>query len=180
MRTFLFIFFLTILTFSNCRSGKNNSNACNPNIRRSVKLMSDEKASLVDTIPIFTTIEEIGKIPVPKIRWETGRQDVEMKTYCVRCIVDTVERKLDGDYHLLLKSGDNYLIAEVPNPSCTFAQASKWNAAFLKVRTFIESNHLQGKEVEITGVAFVDVHHPYFRRQASNNIELHPIIKIGF
>lgn len=179
MRLLIFLSAIIFL-FPTCKTGKNNSQACNPDIRRKVKLMMDAKACLVDTTPISISIEALGEIKVPKIHWETGRLDLELKTYRVRGIVDTVEDKLDGDIHIRLKSGDKYLITEVPNPTCEFAKASKWNATFLKVIDFIEANKLEGKEVEITGVAFVDVDHHYKRLTAANNIELHPIIKIRF
>jgi hypothetical protein len=100
--------------------------------------------------------------------------------YTVRCVVEEVDRKRDGDYHILLKSGDKYLIAEVPNPECDYAAGSAYVSQFRTSLEFVESNDLEGKEVEITGVAFVDIDHHYGRKQADNNIELHPVLRIRF
>lgn len=179
----IFVFlliFCSIFAFQSCEKGKRNSEACNGDTRRSVKLMNDESAPLVDTHAIFTTIDSLGALPVPEVKSETGRQNVEMHMYTVRCIVKEVDRKRDGDYHILLQSGEKYLIAEVPNPECDYAASSPYLAQFTTVYNFVESNALEGKEVEVTGVAFVDIDHHYARKQADNNIELHPIIRIRF
>lgn len=163
-----------------CKKGKNNSEACNGDTRRDVKLMNDVLAANVDTASVFTTIEDLGALDVPEVKSETERQAVEMKVYTVRCTVEEVDRKRDGDYHILLKSGDKYLIAEVPNPECDYASVSPFVNQFTAALDFVESNDLEGREVEITGVAFVDIDHHYSRKQADNNIELHPVLRIRF
>ncbi len=165
---------------SSCKKGKNNSEACNGDARREVKLMTDERTALVDTTPVFTTIEELNALDVPDVKSETDRQDMELKTYTVIGTVVEVDRKSDGDYHILLKSGDKYLITEVPNPDCDHAEGSAYNAIYAELVAFIEENDLEGKEIEVTGVAFVDIDHHYSRKQADNNIELHPILRIRF
>lgn len=168
------------MTCFSCKKGKNNSEACNGNTRRAVKLLTDERAPLLDTSAIFTTIDSLGALEVPEVDSETSRQDLELKTYTVRCVVDEVDRKRDGDYHILLKHGDKYLIAEVPNPDCDYADESPYVQFFRTAYDFVEANDLEGKEVEITGVAFVDIDHHYSRKQAENNLELHPVIRIRF
>ncbi|TND05068.1 MAG: hypothetical protein FD123_3688 [Bacteroidetes bacterium] len=164
-----------------CHKGKNNPESCNGDNRREVKLMTDVLAPEIDTAAIFTTIDSLGGIPVPEVKGETGRLDLEKKVFTVRCRVDEIKKCRDGDYHLRLISGeDSYLITEAPNPGCDYAQQSAWHNTFISVRNFIESNDLEGKTVTITGVAFVDIDHHYKRKQAKNNLELHPILKISF
>jgi hypothetical protein len=45
---------------------------------------------------------------------------------------------------------------------------------------FIENNELEGQYIYVTGVAFVDIDHHYARKQADNNLELHPVFNIHF
>lgn len=164
-----------------CRKkGKKNPEACNGDTRREVKIMTDAAASLVDTSAVFTTIQELGALDVPEVKSETARQEAEKKTYTVKCLVDKVKKERDGDYHIRLKSGDTYLIAESANPGCDYAASSAYLSLYKKVRDFIEANDLEGREVYITGVAFIDIDHHYKRKQAANNLELHPILDIHF
>lgn len=179
-KTYTLIAGTIVVFFLSCKKGKHNSEACNGDTRRDVKLMQDVLAPTVDTVPVFTTIDDLGALSVPEVNSSTGRQDVELQVYTVRCVVDEVDRKRDGDYHLLLKSGEKYLIAEVPNPDCDYAAGSAYVNNFRTVYDFVESNDLEGREVEITGVAFVDIDHHYSRKQADNNLELHPILRIRF
>jgi hypothetical protein len=176
----IFWVLLAITALASCRKGKHNEEACNGDTRREVKLMTDPRATEVDTVPVFTTIEALGALDVPEVKSETERQDVEKQVYSVRCKVEEVDRKRDGDYHLLLKSGDKYLIAEVPNPECDYAATSSFLGLYQDVYTFIEENDLEGKEVTLAGVSFVDIDHHYSRKQADNNLELHPVLHISF
>jgi hypothetical protein len=177
---FIFLGYSAIL-FSCKKKGKKNPEACNGKGRREVKLLTDEAAAGLDTSASFTTIGALGEISVPgKVKGETGRLDLEKKTYTVKCIVDKVAKERDGDYHLRLKDGDNYLIAEAANPGCDYAASSTYHAAFETAYNFIKENDLEGKTVYVTGVAFVDIDHYYKRKQAKNNLELHPILKIHF
>lgn len=142
--------------------------------------MTDAEANQIDTAVTETTIEALGELDVPEVKKETTRQPVEMKVYRVYCLVDKVKRERDGDFHIRLKSGDNYLIAESVNPECDYAADSPFLAQYRTVREFINSNDLEGKYVYVTGVAFVDIDHGYKRKQAKNNIELHPVLDIHF
>lgn len=178
MRTALFCTIL--LLFFSCKKGKNNEEACNGDTRRQVKLLTDAPAAALDTAVIPTTIAALNDLSVPEVKNETERQPEEMKVYSVRAVVDKVKKERDGDYHIRLQSGEEYLITECPNPGCTYAEGSAYVETFRRVREFIDANNLEGKEVTITGVAFVDIDHHYKRKQAKNNIELHPILSISF
>lgn len=168
--------------FCSCaKKGDNNPEACNGDTRREVKLMIDARSQQVDTVPEFITLESLGNLAVPDdVKSETDRLDLELKTYTVRAYVEEVDRKHDGDYHILLKSGEKYLICEVPNPDCDYASAAAWNSRYKTVVAFIEANEPEGQYVYISGVAFVDIDHHYSRKQADNNIELHPVFDIHF
>lgn len=176
----LVLFLLAAFALFSCKKGKNNSEACNGDTRREVKLMYDVLAASVDTVPVLITIEDLGLLDVPEVKSSTERQDVEKQVYTVRCVVEEVDRKRDGDYHVLLKSGDKYLIAEIPNPGCDYATGSPYLELFRAAYEFVESNDVEGQEVEVTGVAFVDIDHHYSRKQADNNLELHPVLRIRY
>ncbi len=184
IRSIFLLIFLTLTSaaviFSCRKKGKRNPEACNGDTRREVKIMTDAYAAYVDTIPVFTTIEQLGELSVPEVKSETGRQEMEKKTYTVRCLVDKVKKEWDGDLHIRLVSGENYLIAESANPGCDYAASSAFLSSFKKVRDFLDANDIEGKEVYITGVAFIDIDHHYKRKQAKNNLELHPVLDIHF
>ncbi|CAN5436402.1 hypothetical protein BH09BAC5_BH09BAC5_05960 [soil metagenome] len=179
MKIFSFILLFSLFIFS-CHKGKNNPEACNGDTRREVKLLTDVLAPTVDTIPVLTTIAALGEMDVPEVKSETGRQTLELKTYTVTAEVDKVKNERDGDIHIRLKEGENYLITECPNPDCDYATGSAYVEIYRRIREFINSNDIEGKTVTITGVAFVDIDHHYKRKQAKNNIELHPILSISF
>lgn len=174
--------FLVVL-ISACHKGKNNPEACNGNTRRELKVAIDDKISLVNFTPVFSTIDSIGTISVPEVDKETPRQNVEMQVYTVRAKVDKLKKERDGDYHIrLIDNNENYLICESANPGCSYAEQSNYLNQFKTVRDFIKVNedHLEGQYVTITGIAFIDIDHHYARKQAKNNMELHPILEISF
>lgn len=178
MKNVLFLF-LIALNFS-CQKGKKNPDACNGDTRREVKLMTDEKSSEVNFVSDTTTIKALGELVVPEVKTDTERQNAEKQLYTVRCKVDKVKREHDGDFHIRLVDGEEYLIAECPNPNCSYAHTSPLLDRYREVYFFVENNHLEGKEVTVTGVAFIDIDHHYKRKQAKNNMELHPVIFISY
>lgn len=169
------------LLFIGCKhKGKNNENACNGNTRREVKICTDSKATLINLAPIKTTIDSLNAIVVPTVNTGTARLPLEQHTYTVTAKVDKVKKEWDGDYHIRLTNGTNYLICEMPNPMCEYASKSAYVAQYNKVKAVVENNDLENKIITITGVAFIDIDHYYSRKQAKNNIELHPILEIKF
>jgi hypothetical protein len=174
--------FLVLLAVA-CGKGKNNPDACNGNTRRPVKVCIDDRVSEIDTIPVFATLDSLGKMTLPEVGWKTGRQDLELRTYTVRAKVDKLSKERDGDYHIRLEDGNkNYLICEAPNPGCEYAKQSPYLNHYIRVRDFISQHKktLEGKTVTLTGIAFIDIDHYYKRKQADNNLELHPILDIRF
>jgi len=136
---------LIILLLFSCQKGKKNPDACNGNTRREIKLMTDEKSSEVNLVSDTTTIKKLGDLAVPEVKTDTERQPVEMQLYTVRCKVDKVKREHDGDFHIRLVDGEDYLIAECPNPNCSYAQMSPLLDRYREVYFFIENNYLEGK-----------------------------------
>jgi len=168
---------LSIIILVSCK--KTGENACNGDTRREVKLMIDDLASEVDTVAIKTTIKALGELEVPEVKSETSRQDVEKQVYTVTGTVEKLKRYRDGDYHIRLEDEDgNFLITEVPNPDCKYAVDSKYVEDYRQLVTYIEANVSEGQTITVTGVSFVDIDHVYKRKQADNNLELHPILRI--
>ncbi len=178
------VFFILLLAFSCKKKGKNNPEACNGDTRREVKICTDQSSALIDTNAIVSSLKFLGDLIVPEeVKSETPRQTLELKTYTVTAKIDKLKKEWDGDYHLRLVDNDeNYLISESANPDCEYASTSRFLSQIKLVREFIKTNekNLEGKTVTITGVAFVDIDHHYKRKQAKNNLELHPILKISF
>lgn len=181
MRSYYIWLIIVILQIS-CGKGKHNPEACNGNTRRELKVAIDSRIGEVRRTPIVTTIDSLGSIAVPEVDSKTGRQDVELNVYTVTGQVDKISKEHDGDYHIRLVSGAEYLICEAANPGCGYAQRSVFYPAYVQVRQFIEEHEddLEGKTVTVTGIAFIDIDHHYSRKQADNNMELHPILDIHF
>lgn len=175
---------LLLLGVQSCgKDGTKVDDSCNGNTRRDIKVLIDDAVSEIDTIPIVTTIDSIGDIDVIVAKKDTPRQLIEKKTFTVTGKVEKVKQYRDGDYHIkLIDENENYIITEVPNPGCEYAQGSSYLDTFIKVREWIETreDELEGQTVTITGVAFIDIDHHYKRDQANNNIELHPILNISY
>lgn len=183
MKQYLYLI-LICTTFISCEpKGKNNEKACNGNTRRDIKILVDDASNEIDTTVIVSTIDSLGNIAIGEVDRDTPRLEVEKKVFQVTGKVDKVKRYRDGDYHIkLVDENENYLITEVPNPNCEFAQTSNYLSQYMSVIEFIKANEddLEGKTLTITGVAFIDIDHYYKRDQAKNNMELHPILDITF
>lgn len=174
-----YILSLCILAFS-CNKNDDQDDSCNGNTRREVKILSDSDASLINLNPILSTIDSLENINVQEPEKDTPRMEVEKQVYSITAKVDKVKKEPDGDYHVRLVSGDSYLIVEVPNTYCEYVQNSPFKDIYQTIRNFIQQNELEEKTITVTGVAFVDIDHHYKRKQAKNNIELHPLLDIHF
>lgn len=114
-----------------------------------------------------------------------------------------VAAESDGDYHIQISgsqnSGDNCLIVEVPTPASPFVTSHEVQSTSSKVREFIRSKLLRGKEpsvrgsimkhppyVTVTGQLFYDDAHvgdpPRGKKgmHAATLWEIHPITDISF
>lgn len=180
----IIVFSLLAMSLCACKKGKNDPDSCNgKKTRREIKLVIDEAAEEVDTVPILTTIDSLVTLDLIKADKETERQEIEKHIFTVTAEVHKVSRHRDGDIKVkLIDENEQYLNCEVPNTGCSFAGSSSFFDQFVEAREFIELNEedLVGKTVTITGVAFIDIPHPYPRNAAENEIELHPILDIQF
>jgi hypothetical protein len=183
LSTYIILFGLPII-INSCAKGKNNEDSCNgKNTRREIKIATDANASEIDTIPIITTVSEIGNIDVPESDKNSARQNIEKNVYQITATVHKVSQHRDGDWKVKLTNGnDQFINCESPNLGCEHIGGSIFYAQMLESRGWIIANkgNLVGKTVTITGVAFIDIDHKYPRNAAKNELELHPILDIHF
>ncbi len=181
---FLFIVICIIVIGQGCKKGKNNPESCNgKNTRRDVKIVIDESASQIDTIPVIITVDSIGSIDVPKAGINTARQEIEKKVFRITATVHKLSKHRDGDWKVKLTDGnDKFINCESPNMGCSYIKSSRFYSKMNNVRNWIEENknNIEGKTVTITGVAFIDLDHKFPRNAAENELELHPILEISF
>lgn len=176
--------FAGVLILFSCKKGKNNPESCNgSSTRRDVKICIDELAAEIDTNAIVATIDSLASLDLVDAESELERQEIEKHVFTITGTVDKVKKYRDGDYHIkLVDENENYINCEAPNQGCSFAGGSPFLDQFITVRNWIEANEndLEGETLTITGVAFIDLKHPYPRNSAPNEIELHPILDLHF
>jgi hypothetical protein len=151
-----------------------------------LKTLSDPGRRLIYLRPRPTTIAEVNARPMPR-RTPTWRS----QGYAHRVwelVAQIVEYKLeaDGDIHLILFDGGDYMIAELPSPACVPRRSRDRRAIVSARRTFESScgpvtNRWQflGAVVSMSGVGFWDFPHGQ-RGHARNYAELHPVTGIRF
>lgn len=183
IHVFTGVLMLISINFS-CNKGKNNPESCNgSSTRRDIKLVIDDAAMDVDTIPIIATIDSLGSLDLPKAKKDLERQEIEKHVFTVTGTVKKLTKYRDGDYHIKLEDeNENFINCESPNFGCSYAPDSRFFEEFKVVRAFVEEHKddMVGKTVTISGVAFIDLDHKYPRNAAPNEIELHPILDIHF
>ncbi len=157
--------------------------------RWDVKTLQDAAAGEVDYDHIISSsIANLGNLPLtfnPNRDTEFYRHSPEKKVYLIKnCKIDLVknESSADGDYHLVLKQGNQTMIAEMPDYHCENNRHSPAIEIFKKVRTdfqpLLTGKHYRDHTYDITGVAFFDPPHGQKGRNEKNGIELHPILDI--
>jgi hypothetical protein len=160
--------------------------------RYDFKILIDKEGLLLfNTQPLNSTVKAMVKIPRPeKSEMKNMRADQEKKVVKITAYLIALGKEDDHDYHLVLKSlsGNETLIAEIPDPDCTKLKGfpglrSKYKSA----RTFIESavdaspgdvKPLDAPvKVVVTGAIFFDkVAHG--SGHSPNGIEIHPVLGI--
>ncbi|MBK7129479.1 MAG: hypothetical protein IPM74_06805 [Crocinitomicaceae bacterium] len=182
-KTSIFIYVNLLFIITSCNQSETND-ACNgESTRRDIKIATDIDAVSIDTLPIISTVDSIGSIVVPEIDRKSPRQEIENKTFTITGKVEKVKKYHDGDWKVKLISADEkYLNCEIPNPDCEFAKNSVFYQKYLTAYQWVEDHHetLEGDTVTITGIAFIDIDHPYPRNSSENNLELHPVLTINF
>jgi hypothetical protein len=158
--------------------------------RWDIKTGCDAAATSIDlNDAIDTTIADLRTLdPPPDIRHFQGRAaGVEDQVWVVEARLKLYKSESDKDYHLVIKTGQKSMIAEIPRPSCVVS-SSPFHAAIQDLRDCFETffNHKKSKKnlnilVRVTGVGFFDIPHSTPQTgHAPNDIELHPVLGINF
>lgn len=150
--------------------------------RWEAKVLADDEAADIDFKPVQTTLHWLASQKTQKASENNPRQPVELKTYSIECTIDDFMYEDDGDVHLVLKSGNETMVGEIPFPYYPTANESGYKAKFKKARKQFhkivdKDKSYNQKTVIVTGVGFVDKPHGQTGR-ADNNLELHPVLSI--
>ncbi len=144
--------------------------------RWDVKILSDGfKPS--DSI-VKTTVAEVEKLPLVKVRNRTPRMESERQTIEITGKITRKSLEADGDYHIEVSDGtckDSTIACEAVNPR--LAPKSSVLAKLKAVRLSCASLSV-GDTVTVTGNTFQDKFHNPSPHRIRNFKEIHPITKI--
>jgi len=159
--------------------------ACGPRLW-GLKTLSDPGRGLIYLRPRPTTIAEVNARPMPR-RTPTWRSQGYAR-HVWKLVAQIVEYKFEanGDIHLILFDGGDYMIAKLPSPACV-PRRSRDRRAIVSARRTFESHcgpvtnrwQFLGAIVYMSGVGFWDFPHGQ-RGHARNYAELHPVTGIRF
>jgi hypothetical protein len=151
-----------------------------------LKTLSDPGRRLIYLRPRPTTIAEVNARPMPR-RTPNWRSRGYAR-HVWELVAQIVEYKLEanGDIHLILFDGGDYMIAKLPSPAC-LPRRSRERRAIVSTRRKFESScgpvtnrwQFLGAVVTMTGVGFWDFPHGQ-RGHARNYAELNPLTAIRF
>jgi hypothetical protein len=135
--------------------------------RWKVKTLQDRPRLLrVHSIPIAQLVSHERPTPLP-----ATRLPFERHIFSVDASVTLVRHEADEDFHLVLQSGADHMIAESPSSACasgaTLYRRRQMREARKKLRLC--------SQARVVGVAFFDFKHGQ-TGVAPNAIELHPIL----
>ena len=154
--------------------------------RWAVKVLIDAAAAQVNYNPKLTTIDSLINIPTVPNQNAPRMAGIEFQNYTIACKITIKKNEDDNDYHLVLQSGSETMIGEVPDPVCSAAASSAHVNEFITARNWVNTHIGTGAvanvniaPVDITGVSFVDPPHGQTGR-APNGMEIHPILNIQF
>lgn len=136
--------------------------------RWSVKTLQDRPDLLP---PEATTVTSLVRLPRPQDLPDV-RLPFERHVYTVVAAVTLIRSEDDRDLHIVLRSGDNQMIAEAPDaPSCAPGATPRRRVQMMLARSRVRVC----AKARVTGVAFWDFKHGQ-TGVAPNAIELHPIL----
>jgi hypothetical protein len=177
-----------VLLFAGAGAGvidRDKDDKCGGVERWEEKVVIDDLASEITSTPRTTTIESLNAISttVYAITKNSERQDIEKQVYTIKnCFITKAILESDNDIHLVIEDGNKRtMIAEIPDPKCPDAKHSDFISDYRKARTtFLRYQDVyHTRRFDITGVLFIDKKHAKSPTgNASNNIELHPVINI--
>jgi len=162
---------------------RDTNTKCGGEERWAQKVVIDDSATEIDTTPKQTTIQAMNETSTSgiQITGKTERQGIEKQVYTIQnCFISKAMIESDNDIHLAIEDGaGHHMVAEIPDPKCAEAKKSDFYKDYKKVRTtFLKYQNVYNHyRFNITGVLFVDKKHPKPPvGNASNNVELHPVI----
>ena len=135
--------------------------------RWSVKTLQDApqlRPARMTTVHYLVTRQAPPLLPTVRLAFERN-------VFTVDAAVTLVRADAVGDLHLVLRSGDDHMIAVAPDATCTVKAALRYRQAMALARALVH----RCARARVTGVAFFN-----FKRAhagvAPNAIELHPIL----
>jgi hypothetical protein len=150
--------------------------------RWQVKVLADDETSDINFKPENTTLHWLITQKTKPAKEKNPRQPIELKTYRIECRIDDFLYEDDGDVHLVLKSGNETMIGEIPFPYFPAAKESGFKTKFKNARKqfhkVVDNDpNYKYRTVIVTGVGFVDKPHGQTGK-SDNNLELHPVLSI--
>ena len=161
-----------------------------------VKTLTDSDGdSVFNTIATNSSIENLinEKRTVPNHERDNSfRYDDEKRKVKIEATIIQIKIEKDNDLHIVLKSGSNTLVGEVPDGDCgTFSNHPELKKYFNDLRTkiiaaigFTPTSKFKkiSRSVTVEGIPFWDEIQPAHKPKGSttNQHELHPIINIIF
>lgn len=147
--------------------------------------------------PVETTVAKLSNQPWP-FNWSVGafplqwtyhyrHGQAEFTIWRLKGTLLKRKKEDDEDYHLVIKSGNRRMIAEIPSPSCVEGTPEPIKTMIVQTREEFDDwyavqpdkNNLNAK-VRITGIGYFDRVHGGEGQVLNNGVELHPVIKIEF
>ncbi len=192
-KTFLFLVF--ICTIILLQSVWSQTTKCGGETRWESKVLIDSRANLIDFTPKSATIHTLSKWKLVVTGDTTPRFLNERKAVKVKALLAEYKREADKDYHLILidpKHPEDSMVAEIPGPECPQAKQSGHAESYqeaLDSLTAISGGKLNKTKKSfnppvkcfVTGIPFYDPPHHGRKPEgnAPNNLEIHPIMKMG-
>lgn len=154
--------------------------------RWAVKTASD--GAQLSPRPRDMTIAQLAALGRPAGPLTTRRPGTEQLQFRVTGQLKGVRLEPDGDYHILLASGQQVLVCEIPDPDCSGACSSPFRENYASARKAIDrllghpprrgwSIPHSPTPIRLRGFGFFDKPHGV-RGAAPNGIELHPVIAV--
>lgn len=121
----------------------------------------------------------------PKWSYTQRAGEAEFRIWQITAILTKKKNEDDEDYHLVLKDGDSFLVAEIPSANCVENTPEPLKSMIIQARNDFDewltgqTKKTFNQKVRLTGLGFFDRVHGA-EGASPNGIELHPVIKIEF
>jgi hypothetical protein len=151
-----------------------------------VKTATDPGAASIGNVVHATTIAALTALRAPSVLPARSRiAPTETTIFSVQATLIGFKLEADSDYHLVLRTGDKTMIAEIPDPPC--AKGSPLLGGIETARAQFDARFRPSAvhftyvavPVTVTGVGFFDFNHGQ-DGVAPNAIELHPVLSVTF